>query len=142
MVKGIPSLPPVDVAPITNYMKRKSDGTSLASPTGETASPEKQKQKATTNSKSPSNKLTPREESPQRDKSQPSPREARPPQTNRQERPNEAPTQQNTKAKESEHDKERVEPGNSRKVETIPEKQIPQRAEEKGLKPEDFPPLT
>ena len=142
MVKGIPSLPPVDVAPITNYMKRKSDGTSLASPTGETASPEKQKQKATTNSKSPSNKLTPREESPQRDKSQPSPREARPPQTNRQERSNEAPTQQNTKAKESEHDKERVEPGNSRKVETIPEKQIPQRAEEKGLKPEDFPPLT
>ena len=67
MVK--PKLTPLDTTPITSFMhKRKSDGKSIASPTGETASPDKQKQKATESTTTESNAPTPREESPQRDK--------------------------------------------------------------------------
>ena len=67
MVK--PKPPPLDTTPITSFMhKRKSDGKSIASPTGETASPEKQKQKATESTTAESNAPTPREVSPQRDK--------------------------------------------------------------------------
>ena len=61
--------------------KRKSDGKSIASPMGETASPEKQKQKATESTTTESNEPTPREESPQRDKI-PTPQSMAPPSKN------------------------------------------------------------
>ena len=86
MVRTTSTLPPVATPLITTFWnKRKSEGKSIASPTGETASPEKQKQKATTESTEISNELSPREESPQRDKSSsPSP-ERSPPQTTQKE---------------------------------------------------------
>ena len=68
MVQIDTNLPPAKGKITSFYMKRKSDGTSIASPTGETKSPEKQKQKATTETNEVSNAPTPKEEAPQRDK--------------------------------------------------------------------------